>query len=188
MAGLDLEPRDPHTGATVRVVVAVQNGDVPPRNGDGAVEDVGRAVAELQDVAFARAKRILVQPGAGGNAPAGAAVDQQGQSGAAVDAGERGHYGIADVRNPDVDERRMRINGCRACIHGRHPSARAAPGGADGSNPSSLTLLHRAAASQRSPGIGDHRSAQRRSFHRCAGCRCGRYRCAETSIGSCRSK
>ena len=115
-------------------MITVQHRDLPFVDRRAAAEGLGRLIANRPYLAGARTHRLFVLPRAGRNATTGATVDQQRHTKKAVDFLECGHDYIADVRDPGVDGRRLRLDSGRARVHGTTLFARGRrPGGATGS-------------------------------------------------------
>ena len=134
LVGPHCEPGGPHARTRTGGVVAVQDSDLPFVDRRAAAEGLGRLIANRPYLAGARTHRLFVLPRAGRNATTGATVDQQRHAKKAVDFLECGHDYIADVRDPGVDGRRLRLDSGRARVHETTLFARGQrPGGATGS-------------------------------------------------------
>jgi hypothetical protein len=91
-------------------VVAVQNRDLPFVDRRATAERLGRLIPHRPYLTGARTHRLFVLPGAGRNATTGATVDQQRHTKTTVDFLQCGHDYIANMRDPGVDGRRLRLD------------------------------------------------------------------------------
>src|SRR6202012_2533197 len=117
LVGHHLEPGRPHAGPFAGGVVAVQQGDVPLLDPGAAVEHQRGPGANGRDPLGGGPHRLDALPGAGSNASAGLAVDQQREPDTARHLVQRGHDDVTNMRNPDVDRQWLCLDGGGACEH-----------------------------------------------------------------------
>ena len=128
LIGGDLDPRRPHAGAVARAVVAVQDPDLPLVD--------RRAPPPKRLAAWSRsgppARRWRASPPlfprrwwrCTGRTPGRPTDDSPTNPSMAC---KRGHDLVANVRDPGVDGRGLRLDSGRACVHGPPPLLGAAP-------------------------------------------------------------
>src|SRR6185312_13674266 len=97
--------------------LALQHRDLPFVDRRATAEGLCGLIANRSYRAGARTHRLFVLPRSGRNATTGATVDQQRHTKTAVDFFECGHDYIADMRDPGVDGRRLRLDSGRARVH-----------------------------------------------------------------------